>query len=249
MSSQISPTSINTQFPVAGVNNNTQGFRDNFTAIQNNFTFAQQDINDLLNKAVVTAPLTNGNAAVSNNFNGLPLMGPVLSWFSFAIVNHGTLTTTATENFDFSLGYIHSVTLNGASAITSVNPINVPKNGSAPISIQLAVTNNTHQLNFSGLANLTAFSVPGFNAATGILSFNTTGNYFYTLSTPDNGGHWQLSAPNSSAQAEAYVPSSSKGTLGDTAGMIAYSNSNIYICTSNYTGNSNIWVRSSLVTF
>jgi len=246
MSSQISPTAINAQFPVAGVNNNTQGFRDNFAATQNNFVFTAQDINDLLNKAVVTAPLNNGNSVVSNNLQGLPLKGAVLSYFSFAVVSHGTLTTTAIENFDFSLGYIHTITLNGAGAVTTVTPINIPANGSAPINIQITVSNTTHQLQFPAV---TAYNVPGFNSVSNILSFNAAGTYFYTLSTPNGGTSWQLTSPIQIAQAQAYVPATSIGVNGDTAGMISYGNGNVYVCTANHNGVTNIWKYMSLSSF
>ena len=37
MASNISETGINEQFPIAGQDNDAQGFRDNFSTIKNNF--------------------------------------------------------------------------------------------------------------------------------------------------------------------------------------------------------------------
>ena len=48
MSSNINPNNIDTTYPVAGQDNDSQGFRDNFTNIKNNFTEAQTELNDLL---------------------------------------------------------------------------------------------------------------------------------------------------------------------------------------------------------
>ena len=38
MASNIVPGNVNGTFPTAGQDNSSQGFRDNFTAIKNNFT-------------------------------------------------------------------------------------------------------------------------------------------------------------------------------------------------------------------
>lgn len=47
MTSQINSAAINENFPVAGQDNDTQVFRDNFDTIINNFRFAQEEITDL----------------------------------------------------------------------------------------------------------------------------------------------------------------------------------------------------------
>ena len=40
MSSNINPNNIDTAYPVAGQDNDSQGFRDNFTNIKTNFSSA-----------------------------------------------------------------------------------------------------------------------------------------------------------------------------------------------------------------
>jgi hypothetical protein len=49
MTSQINPNNVNTAYPVAGQDNSTQGFRDNFTNIKLNFTYAAAEITALQN--------------------------------------------------------------------------------------------------------------------------------------------------------------------------------------------------------
>ena len=51
---------IDGTYPIAGQDNSSQGFRDNFTNIKNNFESAYQEITDLQNKALLASPLTNG---------------------------------------------------------------------------------------------------------------------------------------------------------------------------------------------
>lgn len=42
------------------------------------------------------------------------------------------------------------------------------------------------------------------------------------------------------------TPASSVGADGDTAGMIAWNSSYIYVCTANYDGSTNIWKRAAI---
>mgnify|MGYP000108356736 CR=1 FL=1 len=47
MTSLINPQNIDITYPIAGQDNDTQGFRTNFTNIQNNFATAYQEISGL----------------------------------------------------------------------------------------------------------------------------------------------------------------------------------------------------------
>ena len=67
MTSQINPNNIDGAYPVAGQDNNSQGFRDNFTNIKVNFQYAEDEINDLDTNGVLKAALTG--QALDNNMN------------------------------------------------------------------------------------------------------------------------------------------------------------------------------------
>ena len=54
MASNIVPGNVDGTFPVAGKDNSSQGFRDNFTAIKNNFTNAKTEIETLQTNSVQT---------------------------------------------------------------------------------------------------------------------------------------------------------------------------------------------------
>ena len=45
------------------------------------------------------------------------------------------------------------------------------------------------------------------------------------------------------------VPTSNVGSVGDTAGTIAYDSTHMYVCFANYDGSSEIWKRISLTSF
>jgi Tfp pilus assembly protein FimT len=63
MASNINPNNINGNYPVAGQDNDSQGFRDNFTNISNNFSFAAAEITALQNSVtnVQSTVDTDGN--------------------------------------------------------------------------------------------------------------------------------------------------------------------------------------------
>lgn len=61
MASSIISTTIDETFPVAGQDNDSQGFRDNFTIIKDNFAFAKSEIETLQD--------TTAKLNANNNFN------------------------------------------------------------------------------------------------------------------------------------------------------------------------------------
>ena len=68
MTSQINQNNINATYPVAGQDNSSQGFRDNFAAIQTNFGFANTEISALQSNAVLRNQDNDlsGNATITS---------------------------------------------------------------------------------------------------------------------------------------------------------------------------------------
>jgi hypothetical protein len=114
--STINTNAINVNYPVPGVNNNSQGFRDNFASIVNNLNAAGNEITDLQNKVVVKQALIGttinndmANTLISNastrsfratTFNlGNALAGTVLVNASLGDVQYGTIAGDTTINF------------------------------------------------------------------------------------------------------------------------------------------------------
>ena len=71
--SNINTNSIDANYPTPGINNSTQGFRDNFSIIKSNLDTASSELTDLQNKVILKSPLTGqaldndmGNVVVSN---------------------------------------------------------------------------------------------------------------------------------------------------------------------------------------
>ena len=111
MASSIVPGNIDGTYPKAGQDNSSQGFRDNFNEIKNNFTEAKTEIEDLqTNKANLNASsdFTNNEvtrAKFKNNSETIYAHGSVSS--GSVTLNHGnghyqTLTITADTTFAFT---------------------------------------------------------------------------------------------------------------------------------------------------
>jgi len=68
MTSNINPNNIDGAYPVAGQDNNSQGFRDNFTNTSTNFQYAADEITDLQNNVILKSALVG--TTLNNNMQG-----------------------------------------------------------------------------------------------------------------------------------------------------------------------------------
>lgn len=71
MASDINPNNIDGTYPIAGIDNDTQGFRTNFTNTSTNFAEAKSEIEDLQDKSILKAPLIG--ESTTNNILTVPL--------------------------------------------------------------------------------------------------------------------------------------------------------------------------------
>ena len=118
MTSQINYAAITTSYPVAGQDNDSQGFRDNFTAISAGLATAKTEISALQTNAVLVADLSAGTAVVNN------LLGSTLNnglYNQFYGVYFDTGTVAASTNIDLSNGALQKVRLAGNATLTFTN--------------------------------------------------------------------------------------------------------------------------------
>lgn len=114
--SSINTNSLDVNYPIPGQNNNTQGFRNNFTNIKQNLDIAGNEISDLQNKVVLKSALANStlnndmaNTLIANastlqfratTYNlGNALIGNVKIDCSLGDVQYGTLSGNITLDF------------------------------------------------------------------------------------------------------------------------------------------------------
>jgi hypothetical protein len=90
--SAIDTTQIDGAFPIAGQDNNSQGFRDNFTNIKNALNVAESEITTLeLNTAKLNA---------DNDFNGQILQNAEINKFYGSVRNNGPVSINTSVNVE-----------------------------------------------------------------------------------------------------------------------------------------------------
>ena len=120
MTSQINPNNIDGTYPVAGQDNDSQGFRDNFTNIRNNFTFTKAELEDLQNKVVLKSALLN--TTLSNDFVGNAIVNPTLTSYREFYTDIGAPGSSATVNF--TNGNFQKITMSTSLTLSFSFPIN-----------------------------------------------------------------------------------------------------------------------------
>jgi len=105
MTSSINFGAIDESFPVAGQDNDSNGFRNNFAAIQAAFVAAKSEIEDLQNKAVLTETLGSATETVANNLGGSTIKNGVYSQLNGAVPSSGEITVSdGTGDIDLDQG-------------------------------------------------------------------------------------------------------------------------------------------------
>jgi hypothetical protein len=191
MTSQINPNNINGNYPVAGQDNNSQGFRDNFTNTGTNFQYAANEITDLQNKVIVNSQLNGGANIISqNNMLGAPLSNALISNFAVKTVQQGTLSGTVT--IDYSAGSFQTVT---TSAPITLGFTNWPAAGKyGEITVQITVSNTAHTVTFPTAVSVNNRGIVGLNS--NVITFAVAGVYSFTFSTSNGGTTITLNQSN-----------------------------------------------------
>jgi hypothetical protein len=184
--SNINPNNIDGTFPIAGQDNSSQGFRDNFTNIRNNFSYAQSEISDLQAKAITTSALTGQTLTNDMNYNSL--MYAQLFSPSYTFLNLGTPTSGSTVTLDYSQANYQKMTTAGNYNIAFTNWPTTGQMGEMILWVN--VTNATHTLTFSLVSpgvTIGFNDIAGANTATGTVTFDTVGQYYLRFITTDAG--------------------------------------------------------------
>jgi len=118
MTSQINYSAIITTFPVAGKDNDSQGFRDNFASTSAGLSVANTEITALQTNTVKVADLVT-NAAVVNDMLGSTISNGLYKQFNGVFYNAGTLN--GTQSININNGPAQRITLSGNSILNFTN--------------------------------------------------------------------------------------------------------------------------------
>lgn len=95
--SSINPNNIDGTYPIAGQDNDSQGFRDNFTNIKNNLTFTKSEIEDLQQNVLLKVGLAG--TTLDNEMSNAQLKGVQALRFTQTIKDLGALSGTVTVDW------------------------------------------------------------------------------------------------------------------------------------------------------
>lgn len=181
MSSNINPNNIDGTYPVAGQDNNSQGFRDNFTNIKTNFQYAEDEINDLQNKVVLKSALIG--QALNNDMLGSLLSNAQIQDFAATRLPLGTVS--GSQTIDYSLAHYQTLTTAGSVSLAFSN---FPAAGIAGmVSVQVTVASTAHTLTLPAAVSVNNAGIQGLNTSTNVITFAATGVYTFTFVTSDGG--------------------------------------------------------------
>ena len=174
MASSINPYNINGNYPVAGQDNDSQGFRDNFTNLRNNLVFAKAEIEDLQRNAVLKSALSG--TSLDNNLDGSELVAPQLkAWTQSMVTETGALGVV---DINFTYGNFYNITPVGN---VTLNFVNFPNSGYGSVIVWLEITNTAFTVTMPD--GIDYIDIPGYNSVNKTITFASTGSYLFEIST------------------------------------------------------------------
>jgi len=180
MASNINPNNIDGSYPVAGQDNNSQGFRDNFTNIKVNFQYAEEEINDLEANAILKAALTGGT--LDNNMSNNTIYAVNLNDVSTTRV--ASTATTGTVTLNYASGQYQTVAPSTGSITLAFT--NFPASGYFGIlRVAIVVSNLSYTVTLPAAVTLGTTGIQGYSG--GVITFAATGTYVFDFSTSDGG--------------------------------------------------------------
>jgi len=203
MASQINPNDIDGAYPVAGQDNNSQGFRDNFTNTRTNFGYAAGEITDLQNNVLLKSALTG--TTLDNDMGGSLLYNYQSNQSTQTVI--AQTTTTGTVTLNWQSGSYQTLTPTGSVTLAFSNWPAASPAVAASITLQITVTNTAYTLTLPAAVSVGVANLQGYVASTRVITFSTTGTYTFSFSTV-NGGTTITIVDLNRNQDPIYLPSS-----------------------------------------
>lgn len=182
MTSQVSPYIIDGTYPIAGQDNDSQGFRDNFTNIRNNFAFIKTELEDLQTNSVLKAALAN--TTLNNDMLNALLTKPQLAAYSETYYDGGA--AGGAQVINYSAGNFQRISTSSSVSLTFSNWPSASPAKRGVIRLWISVSNIAHTVTFPA-AVATGFPSEMAGISSLVVTFPQTGDYFYELSSADAG--------------------------------------------------------------
>ena len=236
MASGIITTGIDTAYPVAGQDNDSQGFRDNFTNLKTALDTAKTEISDLEAKAVLKSALSG--ESLSNDGAGAVIEDFELKDMSETRIAKGAVSGTVTCNYED--GPYVKITTSGSITLAFSNFPAAGKVGT--IRVEINVANVAHTITLPSAVSIGEDQLIGSNGAN-VITPDRTGVHVFEFTTDDAGSAIAVSDLLRNNRAIEVRTATATGQAGDKAGDIAADATNLYVCTATYDGSAVIWKK------
>jgi hypothetical protein len=194
MTSAINPNNIDGTYPVAGQDNNSQGFRDNFTNTKTNFEYAAEEISDLQSNVLLKAALAG--TTLNNDMNDQLIYAGVIRDFGATRLSLGSVSGSRT--IDYTLGHFQTLTTTGS---VSLGFSNFPSAGTAGlVSVSVTVSSVAHTLTLPAAVSVNNTGIQGLNPTSNTITFAAIGTYTFQFVTSDGGTTITVNEVNKSLQ-------------------------------------------------
>ena len=181
MTSQINPADIDGNYPIAGVSNNTQGMRDNFTNTRTNFQYAADEITDLQNKAVLKAALSG--TTLDNNLGNNVVYNALVKGISGTVV--AIANTSGTITIDCSAGPYQSINMAGNIGLSFTSNTWPTAGTLGMVRTQITVDQVGRTLTLPNTVSNGIVGIQGYSS--NVITFANTGTYEFGFSTTNAG--------------------------------------------------------------
>ena len=181
MTSQINPADIDGNYPIAGVSNNTQGMRDNFTNTRTNFQYAADEITDLQNNVVLKAALSG--TTLDNNLGNNVVYNALVKGISGTVV--AIANTSGTITIDCSAGHYQSINMAGNIGLSFTSNTWPTAGTLGMVRTQITVDQVGRTLTLPNTVSNGIVGIQGY--ASNVITFANTGTYEFGFSTTNAG--------------------------------------------------------------
>ena len=181
MTSQINPADIDGNYPIAGVSNNIQGMRDNFTNTRTNFQYAADEITDLQNNVVLKAALSG--TTLDNNLGNNMVYNALVKGISGTVV--AIANTSGTITIDCSAGPYQSINMAGNIGLSFTSNTWPTAGTLGVVRTQITVDQAGRTLTLPNTVSNGVVGIQGY--ASSVITFANAGTYEFGFSTTNAG--------------------------------------------------------------
>lgn len=237
MASNINANNIDGAYPVAGQDNDSQGFRTNFTNIRQNFSAAKSELEDLQSKSILKSALTG--SSLDNDMGGSVFRNAETRQLQETRVDFGTVGAETIE-LDFTAASNFTAATSGDVALSFSG---FPTGRVGRATLEITVNNTADWLQLPASVTKGISTIQGWDGT--YIHFNAVGAYAFEFMTDDGGTTFHITDKTRNRTIEARTPTAI-GALGDTAGMFFFDSGFFYVCIADFDGSTLIWRKATL---